>query len=49
MNLEPKNDANRQITRVVAVCHIDDQPAPLVSFFGDQLNLVLPFLLSIQF
>ena len=49
MNLEPKNDANRQITRVVAVCHIDDQPAPLVSFLGDQLNLVLPFLLSIHF
>ena len=47
--LEPKNDAARPITRVVAVCHVDDQPAPLVSFLGDQLNLVLPFLLSIHF
>ena len=49
MKSKPKNIIARPITRVVTVCHMDDQPAPLVSFFGDQLNLVLPFLLSIHF
>ena len=49
MKSKPKNIIARPITRVVTVCHMDDQPASLVSFFGDQLNLVLPFLLSIHF
>ena len=47
--IRTQNIIARPITRVVAVCHMDDQPAPLVPFLGDQLNLVLPFLLSIHF